>query len=76
MYSTSSGRGFLPLVTAAHEISPSYSCKSNPVVGSGIYTSVAQVDLSTSHSTKTEPSCVKPPVPEGDARRAQKHDGW
>ena len=32
MYSTSSGRGFLPLVTAAHEISPSYSCKSNPVV--------------------------------------------
>ena len=45
MYSTSSGRGFLPLVTAAHEISPSYSCKSNPVVGSGIYTSVAVCKL-------------------------------
>ena len=30
MYSTSSGRGFLPLVTAAHEISPSCSCMCNP----------------------------------------------
>ena len=30
MYSTSSGRGFLPLVTAAHEISPTCSCMSNP----------------------------------------------
>ena len=40
MYSTSSGRGFLPLVTAAHEISPTCSCKINPGVSSGIYTSV------------------------------------
>ena len=30
MYSTSSGRGFLPLVTAAHEISPTCSCMRNP----------------------------------------------
>ena len=30
MYSTSSGRGFLPLVTAAHEISPTCSCMHNP----------------------------------------------
>ena len=30
MYSTSSGRGFLPLVTAAHEISPTCSCMCNP----------------------------------------------
>ena len=30
MYSTSSGRGFLPLVTAAHEISPTCSCMLNP----------------------------------------------
>ena len=30
MYSTSSGRGFLPLVTAVHEISPTCSCMRNP----------------------------------------------
>ena len=30
MYSTSSGRGFLPPVTAAHEISPTCSCMRNP----------------------------------------------
>ena len=30
MYSTSSGRGFLPLVTAVHEISPTCSCMLNP----------------------------------------------
>ena len=33
MYSTSSGRGFLPLVTAAHEISPTCSCMRNPGEG-------------------------------------------
>ena len=30
LYSTSSGRDFLPLVTAAHEISPTCSCMRNP----------------------------------------------
>ena len=33
MYSTSSGRGFLPLVIAAHEISPTCSCMRNPGEG-------------------------------------------
>ena len=37
MYSTSSGRGFLPLVTAAHEISPTCSCMLNPGEGRGVY---------------------------------------
>ena len=37
MYSTSSGRGFLPLVTAAHEISPTCSCMRNPGEGRGVY---------------------------------------
>ena len=37
MYLTSSGRGFLPLVTAAHEISPTCSCMLYPGEGRGVY---------------------------------------
>ena len=32
MYSTSNGKGFSPLVTAAHEISPTCSCMLNPTL--------------------------------------------
>ena len=51
MYSTSSGRGFLPLVTAAHEITPTCSCMRDPVV---IYTSVVDRDTCSYDATHVQ----------------------
>ena len=50
MYSTSSGRGFLPLVTAVHEISPTCSCMRDPGEEEcTIYTSVHYTDMIRCH---------------------------